>query len=158
MARYSDEYNSKLELAELRRLYDRINIDYNTLRTRILTLLGGEVIAISFIFGGDNFLPAQTYGKVFYFSGIGLLMLATAFLFLGSSPVTWLAPFELDEAKKMPEGYETPEKLHKFIKDEYIESIEHCMEKQAEKARYFTWALRTLFAGVIILLILKFTQ
>lgn len=158
MATNPNEYLSELTLSELRRLYDRINADYNTLRGRIFTLLGGELIAVSFIFGGENFLPHQVYGKVFYFIGIGLILLATAFLYMGSSPVLWSAPFELKEAKQMPEKYNTSEELHKYVKEEYIESIEHCMGKHEEKVRHFTLALRLLFSGVIMLLILKFTQ
>src|ERR1700722_6232309 len=88
---------SKLALKELHRLYDHLCRNYDQLRLKTLALLAGEVAIITFIFSSTVYsggkmiplLPAENYGKVFYWGGVIIIGLAFILFLSVISKVTW---------------------------------------------------------------------
>jgi len=145
----------KQTIRELHRRYDHINNAYDQLRFKVLGLLGGEVAGVSFIFASGGFMPAQNYGKVFYFTGITFVVIAFGLLMSLISSVDWSLPLEVKELtnqkKKLPNELEFLE----YIRNEYLECIKHCLSQYERRMKQFDRTIYVLVAGVIMLLVIK---
>jgi hypothetical protein len=55
-----------IALEEQRRVYDWISDNYEQVRVKILTILGGGLAALTFLYAsGQLFIPPQVYGRIF---------------------------------------------------------------------------------------------
>lgn len=66
-----------LAIEELRRTLDWVDSAFVRMRNKTLTFVGGGLATLTFLYAnGNTFIPAQTYGRIFYFFGLGLLLAA----------------------------------------------------------------------------------
>jgi len=152
--------SEELSIEELRRKYDKICSDYNSLRTRVLAFLGGVLALITFLFGGSKDFPPpdQLYGKIFYFTAIGLLIVTFIILFRCASSILWASPVERKEIASLKKRYRTNRDFLEYVRNEYLEALDDCISKQNARALDFDIAIKCLFIGGIILMVIKFTN
>ncbi len=152
----SDEKNIALQLSieELHRMYDEICENYTNTKNRILTFLAGSLGILAFLYGnGDLFIPAQNYGKIFYWLGLALYIIAISLLMIAVRPVNWDIPTDFKEHKELK--YKNAMEFKEYIRDEYITSISSDNNHVTVKNRLLTTAFVLLVIGGIVLVVLK---
>ena len=155
---------SKLALKELHRLYDHLCRNYDQLRLKTLALLAGEVAIITFIFSSTVYsggkmiplLPAENYGKVFYWGGVIIIGLAFILFLSVISKVTWQIPLDLPEVERLHKIHSTEESFLEYIVNDYVGCIKYVLAKNEERQSRFNWGVYALVIGVIILMVIKF--
>jgi Ca2+/Na+ antiporter len=156
--------NNLLEVAvdELRRAYDELDKDYDQVRVKALTFLGGGLALLTFLYSGkthsgkvDLFIPHQVYGMVFYFGGLVFVLFAIALLFYTLKPVYFREPTENEEIEKLDERHRTKNSYLVFLKEEYSKCLEHNGDQYSQKQKLLNIAFFLLVTGAIILLVLK---
>lgn len=150
----------KLSLEELRHLFNRITRIYDNLKSRTLAIVAGEVAVVSFIFSGKGITidkDTDLAVKIFYL--VGILMVGIAFLILLwiISTSNWKLPYDTTESRKLKAWYDSEIKLLTTIKEDYETCIDFCLSKIASRGKIFNITLIILSAGVIILMVLKFS-
>lgn len=146
-----------LGLDELRRYYDKISNDYDRVRTKVLTLFGGALVLLSFLYaGGDLFIPEAVYGKIFYVVGLAALVVGVIILAWATRPGIWAIPGELKEASRLTSRYKDKEEYLEYLRLEYIEGITFCKAKLAAKVQMLDLGGTLVFFGGIMLLIIKY--
>ena len=162
--RQTKEENEKelttLAIDELRRLYDSINASFDNLRTKALALLAGEVTIVTFVISSGNKHPifhdkVAIYGLVFY--GIAILAFLVAFLVFVNvfSTVEWHHPPEEKDVANLTARFNSkPLKFLEYLKEEYLESINHCGGILDTKAVRFMRGVYALLVGIFIILML----
>jgi hypothetical protein len=147
-------------LRELRRLYDHTSHHYDQLRIKTLALIAGETGIVSFIFSNTGekvpLIPAEAYGKIFFWAGVALISIAFLLFLSVISTVEWLIPLDLPEVEKLHKRHQTLESFLEYIINDYVECIKHCLSKVKIRTARFNWAIYTLVVGVIVLMVLKF--
>lgn len=152
----------RLTIEELRHTYDWVDGAFSRMRTKTLTFVGGGLATLTFLYaGGETFIPTQTYGKIFYFVGLGLLLGAIATL-LNVLLRKMSKEFSIEEkdieAIEFPstkDFLENEEAYLKYVKDRYyfaykmnVKVYEYCCKWQGR-------AFLPLLIGAIILAVLK---
>jgi len=144
----------KLAIEELRRTYDKLDTAYDTARVKSLTFLGGGLAVMSFLYaGGDLFIPHENYGKIFYFTGIALVVTSLGTLFHALGSVVWKLPGEFRRLDRLDFRSETD--FINYVKEEYIDCNTKNLDKYQRKQSYLNTASLQLVIGAIILLVLK---
>jgi hypothetical protein len=147
----------RLTIEELRRTFDHISNIYDQLRTKALTLIGGEVAIVVFLFSDNKLLmPHEPYGLVFFWTAIVFLMLAFGLLLWTISPVAWQIPVEIADVTNIPARWQNEKSFLEYVRNEYVRCINHCNKYVVNRGRRFNWTIYLLSAGAIIVLLLKF--
>jgi hypothetical protein len=160
----NDKELLEITLLELRRLHGAITQSFDNLRGKALALLAGEVAIVTFLFSASDgkqkaFFHDQvpTYGIVFYGLGIALLGVAFLIFLYVISTVSWHQPPEEKDVANITDRFNhDPLKFLEYLKDEYIESINHCGKITSTKAIRFMWGVYSLSLGIFIILMLKY--
>ncbi len=152
-----------IAIEELRRRYDKISHDYDTTRIKLITLLGGGLAFLSFMYSGktpqgkaDIFFPPALADRIFYFIGLGLVLVAMGVLFWAILPRDWSLPLDAKRLNNLDDHYTSKNKFLLYVKNEYLESLAFCMRQLAKLVRMLNASLVMLFIGAIILLVLKY--
>lgn len=153
-----------LALVELRELHKSITSSFDNLRTKALALLAGEIAIVTFLFSSNESAHARffresvpIYGVVFY--GIGIALLSASFLlFLNViSSVTWSQPPDDKDVIHVTDRFNhSPLKFMSSLRDDYVESINHCASVQNVKSTRFMWGIYCLSIGIFVTLMLKY--
>jgi len=124
-------------------------------RVKILTLLGGGLAALTFLYSdGKLFIPAQIYGRIFYFAALAFIIAALTFLVTSLKPLHWEFPIEDKDLLKI---HKVPSKLDYLIymRDKYMECYTINISAYEYKQKLFNISLYPLIFGVIILVVIK---
>lgn len=144
-----------IALAEQRRVYDWISNNYEQVRVKILSLLGGGLAALTFLYAnGELFIPAQVYGKILYFAALGMIIISLSCLVLALRPLPWEFPIadkDLLKIHKVPSKYE----YLQYMKERHMECYTINIGAYNYKQRLFNISLYPLIFGVIILVVMK---
>ena len=154
----------QLAVDELRRRYDKICKDYDTARIKLLTLFGGGLAFLAFLYSDkvkdtntrDIFFPPTLADQIFYFIGLVLVIGALCILFWSIRPSDWALPLSADRLNKLQADFPTRKAFLSYIKDEYMEANSFCMKMLDRKVKNLAVSINMLFIGAIILLVLKY--
>ncbi|MEO5499730.1 MAG: hypothetical protein ABIR46_04485 [Candidatus Saccharimonadales bacterium] len=153
-----------IALDELRLLHNNINTSFDNLRNKALALLAGEVAIVTFIFSSDNdgnswFLDNSVplYGLVIYAVGITLLAYAFAMFLAVISSATWKHPPEKKDIADLNHRFhKNPVEFLSYLKNEYVNAIDHCVGIINQRSDKFMRGVYTLSGGIIILVVVKY--
>lgn len=144
----------KLSLDELRIIYARLDVAQATARLRTLTFLGAALALLSYLYGnGDLFIPAERYGKVFYFLGLGLIISAISLLMHAMRPKQWSVPIE-SKMTKLKRNKTQLELLEQLVED-YTECMLHNVAIYEKQMPYLYSSFFQILCGGTLLLVLK---
>jgi len=145
----------EIAIAEQRRVSDWISTNYEQVRVKILTFLGGGLGALTFLYSnGDLFIPGQVYGKIFYFAGLGMVIASLTILITSLRPRRWEFTIEDKELLRIHKVESKLEYL-KYVRDKYMECYTINISAYEYKQKLFNISLYPLIFGVIILVIIK---
>lgn len=152
--RLEQEEILNLILEELRIIYNRLDESQHTLKNRALTILGAALALGSYLYsGGDLFIPTESYGKVFYYLGLGLFISSICFLLQAVRPNPWAVPIE-DKLNKLSRN-----KTMTSLLNELVENYQECMRfnlpKYERKVYFLSSGFYQLLCGGILLLVIK---
>ena len=87
----------KLALDDLKRLFDHLSKNYDSIKNRVLALIAGEVAIATFVFSAPTISASKLTiaEKIFYFSSIGILGLSFLLLVWIISTASWKIPLNL---------------------------------------------------------------
>lgn len=144
-----------LALEEARRKFERLNGDYNQLRTKMFTILGVQLAVVTFLFAvGPNNIPNIPYGIIFGSIGVAGVCVAVILLFLGVCSNSWASPAEPKELKIL--RHENLETFIGYLKDDYLSAYDFCRERYNKRSSLFDWSVRIFLGSVIVIMIIKF--
>lgn len=151
-------------LNELRNIHNAIGSSYDSMKTKALALLAGEIGIVTFLFANSSntqATPVQSAisisNAVFYI--ISFFLLSAAFLLFIHviSPGQWKIPPESHVIKHMREWFNNDkEKFILYLHDEYQEAISICNSKLSAKAKRFVYGIYLLVSGILLLVLLKY--
>jgi hypothetical protein len=154
---------TEVAIHELRRRYDKIGHDYDTTRIKLLTLFGGTLAFLSFLYSGrtkqgkaDIFFPPNLDERILYFIGLGLVLGALFILFWSIKPSDWALPLDAKVLSRLEDNYTNKSKFLAYVNEEYLDTISFCMGMLAKKIQLLGVSINMLFMGAIILLVLKY--
>lgn len=147
-------------LVDLRRLYDHISSNYDSLKNRVLALIAGEVAIASFIFGDEKIKLAKMTSaeEIFFFMGVMLLAVSFGALLWIISTASWIIPLDLEASEQIYDRFDSKLKYLEYIQKDYENSIRHCLKKMSARAKVYNITLFVLSSAIIILLVIKFTR
>jgi hypothetical protein len=158
MAATPDEQKEILKIAieEQRRVCDWITHNYDNVRNKILALLGGGLAALTFLYASDGglFIPEEVYGKIFYFSGLFLTLMALSTLIAALRPMPWEFTIEDKELNKIDTVSSELEYLQ-YTKEKHMEAYKLNIHTYEYKQRLFNFSLYPLVFGAMILTVIK---
>ncbi|HTE57144.1 MAG TPA: hypothetical protein VK694_00210 [Verrucomicrobiae bacterium] len=153
----------EITIKELQRKYDKICHDFDGVRVKILTLIGGGLVFLSFLYAGDNnggmgdiFFPSKLDSQIFYAIGLGSFLGALCVLFWAMRSTTWALPIDQKELAKLEERYNSKGKFLVFLLEEYNEAYAFCKQQHLKKVALLDIGTNMLFIGAIILLVLRY--
>ncbi len=153
------ESTSLIVIDDLRRLYDHINNNWINLKNRVLAVAFGEVAIASFIFSEKfklkEFSPAEL---IFFFTGAGLIISSFIILIWIISTSNWVIPLDVPESKKLYKNYGSKLEYIEYIEEDYENSIQFCLKKMDTRSKVFNKVLIGMTAGILIMLVIKFTK
>ncbi len=146
----------KIAIREMRSTFNHVSNIYDQLRIKALGVLAGEVALISFMFSGNGVsIPGETYGKIFFFTGVVFLGAAFGLLLWTLSPLAWKIPYDQFSSENLKK-YKTEEEFLEYLNDDHVAATRHCTKYVSLRAKRFSWTLYLLSAGAIILMVIKF--
>ena len=164
MAVPADSQNQilKLTIEELRRTSDWLNNAYIRMKNKTLTFLTGGFAVLVFLYSSGNlFIPPQVYGKIFYFVGFGLFMIAMmTLLTVTLKPTIW----EFSIENKDIEAIKFPSNVHfitseyeylAYVKERYYESYTKNLSTYEYLCKWQSRSFIPLLIGAIVLVALK---
>lgn len=151
-----------IAIEELRRTYDWVDGAFTRMRTKTLAFVGGGLAALTFLYAdADTFIPKQTYGKIFYFIGLGLLLagLITLLVVL-LKPVSKEFSIEDKDIEAIhfpsPKDFLASEEAYLlYVKERYFTAYKFNLGVYAYCCKWQTRAFLPLLTGAIILAVLK---
>lgn len=153
-----DEQKAILRMAieEQRRVSDWIAHNYDNVRNKILTLLGGGLASLTFLYASGNslFIPPEVYGKIFYFSALGMVIVALSVLIVALRPIPWEFTIEDRDLNKIQDVKSELDYLE-YIKQKYMDTYKINIYAYEYKQKLFNFSLYPLVFGVIILVVIK---
>jgi hypothetical protein len=148
----------KTAIDEQRHVYDWSVDNYRQVRNKTTVYLGAGLATLAFLYthpnkNGVTFIPFETYGKIFYFLGLGLLLASLSLLAINLKSVMWEFPTEDKVLEKLK--FDSYLEYLEYIKEKYREcyrkNIKHCEDKH----RILHITLPMLITGGIILAVLN---
>jgi hypothetical protein len=146
----------EIQLSELRIIYDRLDNDHGTSKTRTITFLAAGLALMSYLYAGgpeELFIPSEPYGRVFYFLGLGLVTAGLSFLLFSLRAHSWSVPIE-SKINKLGRYRSKAEVLDLLI-EEYQESMNGNIGKYERKVGFNSTGFFLLLLGAILLLVIK---
>ncbi len=144
----------ELALEELRIIYGRLDESLATIKVRVLTFLGAALALLSYLYGSETlFIPAQNYGRVFYFLGLGLVVSAIGFLLRALKAMAWSVPIESKLTKIRL--HKKKHELLELLVEEYIECMIINLGRYETKVADLNSGFFQLLCGSILLLVIK---
>lgn len=148
----------KESIVELRRRYDFINDLYQNVRVKIITFMGAGFALLGYLYidnsNGDNlFIPADTYGKIFYFAGLAMVLLSLVILFISLKASSWELPTDADKLKK--KDFVSLEEFLIYVRNEYLKAIDLNLMIYEKKQSKLDFASHSLVIGGIVMLVIK---
>jgi hypothetical protein len=144
-----------LTIQEQRRVYDWLDENYNQLRVKSLTILGGGLGALVFLYSSGNlFIPKSTADKIFYFSGLTMVIFAIGLLIASLRPQEWEFPTEKKDIACL-EQFETEFEHLVYTRDRYQVCYDVNIAAYDYKQKLYNLSLYPLIFGTIILVVLK---
>lgn len=145
---------NRIAIDELRRSYDILNKSIDKLQLKTLTFLAATFALLTYLYGGsDLFIPAQVYGRVFYFIGLGLVLAAAIIFLLGLKPATYTLTTTIKKLRNISEKSETD--YLEYVKSEYVDSFVHNSKIYEAKHALFNVGFIFLVIGAFILIVIK---
>jgi hypothetical protein len=151
----------QLTIEELRRTYDWLDSAYVRLKTKTLTFLGAGLAVLTFLYnGGNTFIPHETYGIIFYFGGLILLLSALALLLIALLPRHWEFSVEIPdiEAISFPskkDFLENEQAYLEYIKNRYVTAYKMNISTYEANQKLLNLSFYPLVLGAIILTVLR---
>jgi hypothetical protein len=145
----------KIAVDEQRRVDDWIAKNYDNVRNKILTLLGGGLASLTFLYSSRQlFIPPEIYGKIFYFAGLSLIILGISTLIHALRPMHWEFTTE-DKDLMNIHKVETVTEYLLYVRDKYMAAYKTNLHAYEYKQKLFNFSLYPLIFGVIILVVIK---
>lgn len=145
-----------LALKQYQLKYERVSSDYNSLQTKILTLLAVELTITTFIFLQGPIVPHQYYGKVFFWAGTIGVFASILVSMLSAHSNKWMSPpgkkTLSEKTRQKFRGYDFVD----LLLDDYREAYDYCLGKFTERSAWFDWSLRIFALSSITLLVIKY--
>lgn len=144
----------EITIEEMRRVHDWLDQAYVRMKSRIITYLGGGLVALTFLYsGGDTFIPPQVYGKIFYFVGLGLVLGALIVLFIALLPRHW--EFSIEDTDLEELSFVTKRDYVEYVKNRYMTSYKMNLNTYESNHKLLNRGFFPLIIGAIILTVLK---
>jgi len=147
---------------ELRHTFNWIDSAHTRMKTKALAFIGGGLATLTFLYAdADIFLPPQTYGKIFYFVGLGLLLTSLVMLLSVSlKPAHWEFSIEDKdiEAVKFPSNKDflaNEEEYLLYLKERYYMAYKMNLSMYEYACKWLNRAFIPLLSGAIVLAVLK---
>jgi hypothetical protein len=157
MATTEDGKKAVLRIAidEQRLVAQKLHEDYYQMKTRILTYLGGGLAVLTFLYSraDGTFIPDETYGKIFYFAGLGMMVMAISLLLYALTPAEWEVPTE-NVKLELLEGDNDLEYLA-YVKLRYVACYKTNIRAYTTKQKLLNTSFFPLIFGAIILVVLN---
>ena len=74
------------------------------------------------------------------------------------STTHWIIPLDIADSKKLHKRYKNKLEYLEFIKGDYEETVQFCLDKHELRSKTFNKVLIALTCGILILLVIKFTR
>ena len=144
---------------ELRRKYSELTNNVDQLRIKVLAFLAGELTLITFLFASGIAVPKIIYGIIFFLVGVGCIAASFIMMAMTLRSANWFSPInpsalEEHDYDKFPTHVASLE----FICKCYSLSLEQNTPTYNQRTEMFDKALKLLFIGAIILLVIKYGQ
>lgn len=156
---YDEEFALTVLLEELRRKYDKTDVLYNNMRTRMFTLLSIQLAIMAYLFSDlASLVPKELYGILFFAGGaVGLTISISILFYYYRSISNWPTPIGPIEALRIDH---LPTKINtlKVICEDYERAHNKACEIYAKRARALNLSLHVFTISVIILIVLKFAN
>lgn len=144
----------KLTIEELRRTLDWLDAAYSSVKTKTLTFIGGGLAVLTFLYAsGDLFFPDEFYGRIFYVTGLGLMVSAIIMLFVSMWPRTWEFTIEGDDLDDM--NFEDENHYLQYVKNNYMKAYRANSITYSKNHRILHMSFFPLVVGAIMLVVLK---
>lgn len=144
----------ELSIVEQKLVYHDLNDNYRQIKVRTIAFLGAGFAVMTFLYSsGEIFYPKQTYGKLFYLSGLGLVIAGFSLLFVALQAVHWEFPTEKERLKKL--DFSSKRKYLEYIRDRYLLCYSINASVCEKKHRLLRMSFYPLVIGLIILIVLK---
>jgi hypothetical protein len=145
----------EIAIEEQRRADNWISHNYDNVRNKILTLLGGGLASLTFLYAsGDLFIPPEIYGKIFYFAALTLILFALSRLIVALQPMHWEFTIE-DRDLNVIHTVQSKLEYLKYVKERYMLVYKMNISVYELKQRLFNLSLYPLIFGVMILVVIK---
>lgn len=152
-----EEFAITLQLHELRRKYDKIDTLYNSMRTRMFTLLSIQLAIMAYLFSDlSSLVPNELYGILFFAAGaIGLGISISTLFFYYRSINNWPTPVGPVETEKINNN---PTRINalRVVLDDYEVAYDKACHIYSKRAKALNFSLHAFTISAIILLVLKF--
>jgi len=149
----------RIAIDEQRREHDELTSAFERLRFKILTLLGGGLALLTFLYSNPNpknplFLPSELYGKIFYFAGLVLIVGALSALLHATRPSgVWEVAPEADKLKRLSEDDQA--KYLAYVSKRYLVCYKNNCKEYSTKHKFLNMSFYPLVFGAIILIVIK---
>lgn len=159
MAVKDKEFALTFLLEEWRRKYDKEDALYNSMRTRMFTLLSIQLAIMAYLFSDLKALvPEELYGIIFFGAGaIGVFISTSILFFYYRSISNWPTPIAELESEKIMNNPTRINTLNVACEDYELAYNKACYIYSV-RARALNISLHVFTASVIILLVLRFAN
>lgn len=167
MARGDEEKIKVLEasIKMLEERYQLFNKLYEGAKSKTLTFLGAGFALLVYLYSNPSrdakkllglpFVPDETYGKLFYFLSLYLIITSMYSLFKCVQGVQWIYPGD-DVILKKIEKKETQLSTLQYIRDEYMEACTANNGTYVKRLKVLNESLLKLTLGGIMIVLIKF--
>lgn len=145
----------KIAIEEQRLVAQKLHDDYHQMKIRTLTYLGGGLATLTFLYTRkpDLFIPEETYGQIFYFAGLGMMILSISLLLQNLTPANWEIPTENTKLLELDE--ESEQEYLEYVKLRYVTCFTGNIRTYSVKQKILNTAFYPLVFGAIILVVLN---
>ena len=141
-------------ISEIKCANEWLHDGYQRVKTKTLTFIAASLATLTFLYAdGEIFVPAQTYGKIFYFAGLGLMIGAMIMLFASLLPRHWEFSLESKDLKQFEDS--TKIKYLEHVKERYLTAYKMNFNTYEENHKTLNRAFFPLIIGAILLVVLK---
>lgn len=138
-------------------LFAEFSSIYDQLRVKVLSMLGAQLVILTFIFSGWALSEVNFDVSKWIFFGIAVLLqvIPVIVIFWILSPLEWLIPGGSDTYKDMSKKYDDYLEYLEKIHEDFAECINVISKPVSKRSKAFTVVLYAVSVSTIILLILK---
>lgn len=149
-----DIESQKLTIEEIRRTLDWLEKAYASVKNKTLTFMGGGLALLTFLYSGGNlFFPHEFYGRVFYVTGLILVLGALVMLFFSMLPRRW--EFTIDRKDIQDMNFQDYEHYLQYVVSNYLTAYEQNLTTYNKNHKVLNLSFYPLVFGAIILVVLK---